>query len=54
MLTFPVFPRINNESTSKFVQTHSSPQKTPQKKRKRKKKKKTKTLSFFQLKVSFH
>ncbi len=26
-LSFPVFPRINDESTSKFIHTHSSPQK---------------------------
>lgn len=50
MLTFPVFPRINNESISKFVQTHSSP---PKKKRKKRTKKK-KALSFFQLDASFH
>lgn len=36
-LSFPVFPRINDESTSKFIQTHSSPQKN-------------KALSFSQLK----
>lgn len=52
MLTFPVFPRINNESISKFVQTHSSPPKKKKKKKKRTKKKKA--LSFFQLDASFH
>lgn len=25
-LSFPVFPKTNNESTSKFIQRHSSPQ----------------------------
>lgn len=44
-LSFPVFPRINDESTSKVIQTHSSPQK---------KQKKNKALSFLQLGVSFH
>lgn len=29
-LSFPVFPRTNNESTSKFIQKHSTPQKKKQ------------------------
>lgn len=36
-LSFPVFPRINDESTSKFVQTHSSPQKEKKNKTKQNK-----------------
>lgn len=41
-LSFPVFPRINDESTSEFIHMQSSPQKKP------------KALSFSQLDVSFH